>query len=165
VSEVSETFLPHGSKSKMIPANARVAVAQQPEHERKVTKTMTTFRQIYLPYALMIMSDGCFLPVNREYKPLGQVGEMMPGVAHRAKVRIKGLTQAKAERIGLKLGGTFLYLYDDATNPQMSAANWQRYEAILERLMKMEIEHTNDSRSRGRARGISKWAHISMPRN
>jgi len=126
---------------------------------------MTTFRQIYLPYALMIMSDGCFLPVNREYKPLGQVGEMIPGVAHRTKVRIKGLTQAKAERIGLKLGGRFLYLYDDATNPQMSAANWRRYEAILERLMKMEIENAASSRSRGRPKGISTWAYISVPRN
>jgi len=31
--------------------------------------------------------------------------------------------------------------------------------------MKMEIEHANDSRSRVRAKGISRWAHISVPRN
>jgi hypothetical protein len=104
---------------------------EQPEHELK-EMIMQSFRQIFLPYALMNLHDGWFLPVNRNYKPLGP------------KVRIKGLTAAKVEKIGLKDGVNFYYLYDDATQPQSSAANWQRYEAILERLMKLEVEQTDD---------------------
>ena len=30
-----------------------------------------TFRQIFLPYALMSLGDRWFLPVNRKYKPIG----------------------------------------------------------------------------------------------
>jgi hypothetical protein len=96
---------------------------------------MPSFRQIFLPYALMNMHDGWFRPLNREYQPLGP------------EVRIKGLTAARAEKIGLKDGVNFYYLYDDATQPQSSAAHWRRYEAILERLMKLEVEE-HDGKSR-----------------
>jgi hypothetical protein len=108
---------------------------------------MPSFRQVFLPYALMNMHDGCFLPVNRNYKPLGP------------EVKIKGLTAARAEKIGLKDGGNFLYLYDDATNPQASAANWRRYEAILERVMKLEVDHGEGGNSpRARRRYVERPA-------
>ena len=89
----------------------------------------------------MNLGDGWFLPVNRSYKPLGQFGGLFVDAgAHPAKVRIKGLTAARAERLGLMVGGNAYYLYDDGTNPQASAANWSRYEAILSKLMKMEVD-------------------------
>jgi hypothetical protein len=50
--------------------------------------------------------------LNRNYKPI------------EAEVRIKGLTAASAEKIDLKDGKNFYYLYDGATNPQASSANW-----------------------------------------
>jgi hypothetical protein len=112
---------------------------QQPEHEQK-EMIMQSFRQIFLPYALMNLHDGWFLPVNRNYKPLGP------------EVRIKGLTAARAEKIGVKVGENFYYLYDDATNPQISAANWRRFAAILEKLMKLEVDQTEGGTSRGRVR-------------
>jgi hypothetical protein len=87
----------------------------------------------------MNMHDGWFLPVNRNYKPLG------------AEVRIKGLTATRAEKIGLKVGENFYYLYDDATNPQVSAANWRRYEAVLEQVMRLEVEQ-DDGKPRARVR-------------
>jgi hypothetical protein len=112
---------------------------------------MPSFRQLFLPYALMRLSDGWFLPVNRRYKPLGQSGGVFVDYgAHYAKVRIKGLTEARAEHIGLKVGGNAYYLYDDGTNPQASAANWSRYEAILSKLMKMEVDHADGGRLPGR---------------
>jgi hypothetical protein len=101
---------------------------------------MQSFRQIFLPYALMNLGDGRFLPLNRDYKPLGP------------DVRIKGLTAAKAEKIGLIDGKNFYYLYDDATNPQSSPANWCRYEAILERVMKLEIDQADGGRAAGRVK-------------
>jgi hypothetical protein len=97
---------------------------------------MPSFRQAFLPYALMRLGDGWFLPVNRQYKPLGQ-----------SKVKIKGLTDAKAEKLGLKIGGHSYYLYDDATNPQASAANWSRYEVILAKVMKLEVDHGDGGNS------------------
>jgi hypothetical protein len=107
---------------------------------------MPIFRQIFLPYAIMNMHDGWFLPMNREYKPLGP------------EVRIKGLTAARAEKIGLKDGKNFYYLYDDATQPQSSPANWRRYEAILERVMRLEVEEY-DGKSKGR---VSRRRYVGM---
>jgi hypothetical protein len=90
--------------------------------EQQEIQTMTSFRQVFLPYALMRLGDGWFLPVD-----------------------------AKAEKLGLKVGGHCYYLYDDGTNPQASAANWSRYEAILAKLMKLEVDH-GAAGSTGRAR-------------
>jgi hypothetical protein len=101
---------------------------------------MPSFRQIFLPYALMNLGDGRFLPLNGNYKPLG------------AEIRIKGLTAARAEKIGLIDGKNFYYLYDDGTNPQSSTANWRRYEAILAKLMKLEVDHSEGMKSPGRVR-------------
>jgi hypothetical protein len=112
---------------------------QHLEHEQG-EMTMPSFRRIFLPYALMNMHDGRFLPLNRDYKPLGP------------EVRIKALTAARAEKIGLKDGKNFYYLYDDATNPQASAANWRRYEAILASLMKLEVDTESAGKQKGRAR-------------
>ncbi len=113
---------------------------------------MPSFRQVFLPYALMRLGDGWFLLVNRQYKPLGHFSGWGNLDAQQAKVRIKGLTDARAERLGLKIGGHAYYLYDDGSNPQASAANWRRYEAILARLMKLEVDNTDSGRTKVRAR-------------
>jgi hypothetical protein len=101
---------------------------------------MQSFRRTFLPYALMNMRDGRFLPLNRDNKPLGP------------EVRIKGLTAARAEKIGLIDGKNFYYLYDDATNPQSSTANWRRYEVTLERVMKLEVDQADGGKRSGRVR-------------
>jgi hypothetical protein len=102
---------------------------------------MNTFRQIFLPYALMKLRDGWFLPVNRKYKPLGYPDRGIDYDAATSKVRIKGLTDARAERIGLKVTTFSYYLYCDHTNPERSAANWRRYQGILMKLMKLMVDH------------------------
>ena len=100
------------------------------------------YRKIFLPYAIMALEDGAFLPVNRKYKPLGISSRTMVDYeSHPTKVKIKGLTPAKAKKIGLKTngdGGNY-YLYDDRTNPERSIENWNRYQAILSKLMKMSV--------------------------
>src|ERR1035438_2542977 len=82
---------PFPSWSNQPSGRRNVLNEQQPEHEQK-EMIMQNMRRIFLPYALMNMHDGCFLLVNRNYKPLGP------------EVRIKGLTAARAEKIGLKVG-------------------------------------------------------------
>lgn len=111
---------------------------------------MPIFRQIFLPYCLLNTKDGWFQSLNREYKPLGP------------EVRIRGLTIAKAEKIGLRDGGNFLYLYNDGTQPQSSEANWRRYEQILERLMRMEVE-VYDGKSPRRSRRWYSGAGKMLP--
>src|SRR5665811_2326975 len=125
-SEASETFLPHGPIGLRKAKKCRMS---NNWNSNKWNLTMPSFRQVFLPYAFMRLGDGWFLPVNRQYKPLGQ-----------SKVKIKGLTDAKAEKLGLTIGGHSYYLYDDATNPQASPANWSRYEAILAKVMKLEVD-------------------------
>jgi hypothetical protein len=107
-----------------------------------------TFRQIFLPYTLVNLGDRWFLPVNRSYKPIGCPAGWYDYLAHQSKIRIKSLTPARAESIGLRAAGdndpvegVYLYLYNDATNPENSAANWRRYEAIMARLMKSDVQH------------------------
>jgi hypothetical protein len=109
---------------------------------------MPIFRQVFLPYALQKLGNGWFMPMNREYKPLGP------------EVRIKVLTAARAEKIGLRdVGGHYYYLYDDATQPQSSAANWRRYEQILEKLMRMEVEEDDGKSRRRRQRRYVETTH------
>ncbi|UPJ47707.1 hypothetical protein IVB30_31305 [Bradyrhizobium sp. 200] len=101
-----------------------------------------TYLQIFLPYALIALKDGSFLAVNRKYKPLGiSSSEMIDYDSHPTKVKIKGLMAAKAAKLGLKVreGATHFYLYDDGTNPERSAANWNRYQGILAKLMKLTV--------------------------
>jgi hypothetical protein len=114
---------------------------------------MRTFRQVFLPYAFIGLGDRCFLPVNRNHKPIGCPDDWHDYRDHPSKIRIKNLTPAGAERIGLRgpggaapVEGGDLYLYDDATDPERSAANWRRYEAILAKLMKLEVQHVGTRR-------------------
>jgi hypothetical protein len=126
-SEVSGTIV-------LMAQNERCSVLHCANKQLIRGTTMPIFLQVFLPYALMNMRDCRFLPMNREYKPL------------------RGLTTAKAARIGLKDGGNFYYLYDDATQPQSSSENWRRYEQILEKLMKLEVEPVDVGRSKPAAR-------------
>lgn len=103
-----------------------------------------TYRQVFLPYALVPLSDGSFLPVNRLYKPLGiSSSEWVVYETHPTRVKVAGLTARKARAIGLELkeeNGSYFYFYGDGTNPERSPANWNRYQAILAKLMKLQVE-------------------------
>jgi hypothetical protein len=113
---------------------------------------MPTFRQAFLPYAFMRMHDGWLLPMNREYKRLGSWSAWNDADTDKLKIRIKGLTALNAERIGLIVSEHYYHLYDDATNPESSAANWARYQGIMAKLMKLDVEYDD-----GRRPAAMKW--------
>lgn len=102
-----------------------------------------TYRQIFLPYALVPLEDGSFLPVNRLYKPLGIASsDFVKYEKHPTRVKINGLTARKARSIGLEVkeeAGSYFYFYSDRNNPERSSSNWNRYQAILSKLMKMTV--------------------------
>jgi hypothetical protein len=122
---------------------------------------MPSFRQVFLPYAIMRLGDGWFLLINREYKPLGLWNGWGNFDPDQAKIKIKGLTDSRAERLGLKIGGHCYYLYDDGSNPQASSANWIRYEAILARLMKLEVDSSGGGRP-GRLRRKRRYVDVAL---
>jgi hypothetical protein len=113
----------------------------------EVDVTTYSFRQIYLPYAIVVLKDGSHLVVNRRYKPLGiSANDWIDYDTHPTRRKIKGLTDAKAEKVGLKVskseGGsdTIYYLYNDGTNPEDSSANKQRYDAIITKLLALQTD-------------------------
>lgn len=109
--------------------------------------TEYSYRAIFFPYAIVALKDGTFLPVNRNYKPLGiSSRDMVDYESHPTRVKIKGLTASRAERLGLKVsadadrnGAMHYHLYNDATNPENSEANWKRYQIVLSKLMKLKV--------------------------
>lgn len=111
-------------------------------------RTGTTIRQIYMPYVIAVLGNGEFLPLNRFYKPIGVSSETwVKYETYPTRLRIKGLTDAKAKQIGMEVSksgddssDTMYYLYEDATNPSESKANWDRYQGILAKLIKLEAD-------------------------
>lgn len=105
-----------------------------------------TFRQAFMPYCIRVLGDGWFILLNRKYKPIGITSsEWIEYEQHPSRVRLKGLTDARARTLGLNLvtheGGSekTYYFYDDGTAPDRSKANWERYQDILKKLMKYEV--------------------------
>lgn len=94
-----------------------------------------------LPYCLERLSDGRYLALNRNYKPVGWQGsewvdyEASPGAF---KLR-EPLTAEDAIDISYCCDDDLqrIYLYNDGTEPFASAENWDSYSARLERLMKL----------------------------
>ena len=107
-----------------------------------------TVRQTHLIYCIHSVGSDDFIFLNRKYKPLGvSSDDWVKYETHETKCKIKGLNDAKAESLGLIVsrssGGeaadVIYYLYDDATNPDRSTANWERYQAILHKVMQLVI--------------------------
>jgi hypothetical protein len=108
-------------------------------------KSTTSFGRIYLPFAIIVLEDGSHMTVNRKYKPLGVASsDHVEYETHPSRAKIKGLTDAGAEKIGMAVHKfpnkpeTTYYLYHDETNPERSAALRARYDAILAKLADLE---------------------------
>ena len=96
------------------------------------------FRKIYLPYCLERLSDGLWLPLNRNYKPLGVATDAWVDYETApADARLK-LTAADVRTLSIHAGEapTRIYLYNDGCVPRPGTAHWAAYCAKLERLAK-----------------------------
>lgn len=93
-------------------------------------------RHVWLPYALMRLADGTYLPVNRQYKPLGTTGSGWVDYEQISEGRIR-ITPALARKLCVRGVGDMdadrIYLYADASAPR-DAANWAAYASRLEAL-------------------------------
>lgn len=96
------------------------------------------FRYHFLPYCLQRLSDGSWLPLNRNYKPLGDTtGAWADYEAAPADARIK-LTAADLQALSISPphDGAQIFLYDDGCVPIQGTPHWAPYCARLERLAK-----------------------------
>lgn len=100
-------------------------------------------RHLYLPYCIEKQPDGRWVVLNRRYKQLGvNTSEWADYANPLYTTAIKGLTAAKMQALcapGSHLSETRVYLYNDATCPTDSAANWSAYAARLQILMKLQL--------------------------
>lgn len=103
---------------------------------------MSDFRAIYLPYCIQKNEDGSWLVLNRQYKPVGfNTDDHLTYDRFPVSAKFKGLGPAKLAKLSYtgNVEGTRVYLYNDGSNPLLSAANMKAYLAKLETLAKLSV--------------------------
>ena len=96
----------------------------------------TELDRYFLPYIIFQDVDGCYLLLNREYKPVGMVphsGEWVHYSDVSQRLRVRGLTPDVASKISVRgsPGTAWITLYDDSCRPWDS---WKNRRAYLKRL-------------------------------
>jgi hypothetical protein len=105
--------------------------------------SLKDFRSVHLPYCLTRQSDGRYVVLNREYKPLGfQTEEFVKYEDYPIAVKIKGLTPLKASKLSCKGSSDIdnIFLYNDGCIPTRSPAFMKTYLDRLAILAKLNFE-------------------------
>lgn len=96
------------------------------------------FRWLFLPYCLLLQEDGCYVVVNRDYKPVGlTLGKHVDYAAYPVGFKFKrklSAAQVKALSFEGSEDPSRIYLYNDGCVPTTSDADWAAYSARLKRL-------------------------------
>ena len=98
---------------------------------------------VFLPYCLKREPDGRYALLNREYKPVGfYTLRHINYDEYPVLVKLGGLSATKAAQLSGNGNGDIdcVHLYNDGTNPLLSAANMSAYLFKLKILAKMRIE-------------------------
>ncbi len=104
---------------------------------------LNDFRSIFLPYCIRDYGGGYYSFMNREYQDLGETTKVWGRKLKR--YRLKGIGPAVLQRIahGTPVdapdGAVDYWLYDDATLPDSSKANWSKYQAKLRILSRAKV--------------------------
>ena len=86
--------------------------------------SLSTFRWVHLPYCLKRLEDGCYVVLNRHYKPLGFLtNDWVDYEAYPVVMKFKGLTPKVAAKLSYKGSEdlAMIYLYNDGCVPTNSA--------------------------------------------
>lgn len=96
------------------------------------------FRRLFLPYVLLLQSDGRYVVLNRNYKPVGlTVSDYIDYGAFPVAIKFKRKLSSRQIQALSHDGSpdpSRIYLYDDGCVPTYSDANWTAYSARLKRL-------------------------------
>lgn len=101
---------------------------------------MSDFRRYFLPYCLERQKDGRYLVLNRQYNPVGFLGQNASEFREQpVAVKLK-ITPRTAMKISHKGSGDLdaIYLYDDGSSPVSSARNMNAYLDRLKYLAKLK---------------------------
>jgi hypothetical protein len=101
------------------------------------------FRAICLPYCLQQQSDGSYVALNREYKPLGfNTTDSINYKDFPVATSYKGIGVALAKKLSWKGDESLehIYLYNDGTNPLNSDSDMSIYLKKLSLLAKLKIK-------------------------
>ncbi len=107
----------------------------------------TDLERYFLPYIILQDLDGCYLLLNREYKPVGMVphcGEWVQYSRISQRLRVRGLTPEVASKISVlgSPGNRLITLYDDGCRPWDSPKDRRAYLKRLKRFYDLvEIEN------------------------
>lgn len=99
------------------------------------------FRAICLPYCLIRQSNGGYIVLNREYKPLGfNSTNRVDYNDYPITTAFKSLTKKTAVELSWSNSENLdeIFLYNDATNPLKSKKNMDAYLKKIERLAKLK---------------------------
>jgi hypothetical protein len=98
------------------------------------------FRAVFLPYCLKKQSDGSYVVLNRDYKPIGL--KTMDHINYeKYRVKIPGLKARLAAVLSISKSVDVenIYLYDDKTSPTQGKKNMTAYLDKLEILSKLKL--------------------------
>lgn len=102
------------------------------------------FRAIFLPYCLQKQSDGSYVVLNRNYKPLGfTTGEWVDYASYPIKAKMRGIKPKLAAKLSVsgKTDMDQIFLYNDSTVPTRSKKNMDMYLEKIEVLAKLKLSH------------------------
>lgn len=102
---------------------------------------MPNIRQAMFPSGMEKNPDGTWTLFNRKYKPVGVVTrEWAEWDDPRHKIALKGLGPATLAKLDWRGEGSGdrIYFYNDASNPELSAANLTAYFDRLKVLIKLQ---------------------------
>lgn len=99
-------------------------------------------RSVHLPYCIQRQSDGTYVVLNREYKPLGfKTRQHLDYAAYPIGMKLRGLRAATAAKISYKGSSDLsnIYLYNDGCIPTSSPTHMAAYLKRLAHFAKLKV--------------------------
>ena len=102
------------------------------------------FRSVHLPYCLKKQSDGKYIVLNREYKPIGfKTRDRVDYEKYPIAVKFKRFTAKTAATLSWSGSANVnsIFLYNDGCVPTKGAKNMRDYLKKLEILAKLRFAY------------------------
>lgn len=104
---------------------------------------MTDSRKVHFPYCIKRLENGCYIVLNRNYKPIGFTREgHVDHAAFPVAVKFKRLTATTAARLSWNASPSTdeIFLYNDGCVPTAGPVHMRRYLERLMVLAKLKLE-------------------------
>lgn len=102
----------------------------------------TDFRAVYFPYCIEKQTDGSWVVLNRQYKPVGfNTSDHVKYEEYPVSAKLQGIGPAVAKKLSYSgvVEGDRIYLYNDGCVPTHDKASMDVYLKKLEILAKLGL--------------------------